>query len=99
VLEHYLFHVRGTGDMLLALGLGSLFNHARVPNLDYRVDGAQQVSTYARSSDRQLDTCATVMGGRLPTHPVVPTGYSLLCSGQHQGAYGADDLVWLIAVV
>lgn len=44
MLEHYLFHARTSGNMLLALGLGSLFNHARVPNLDYRVDSAQQVS-------------------------------------------------------
>ena len=36
-LEHYLFHGQN-GDMLLALGLGSLFNHNAQPNLDYRVD-------------------------------------------------------------
>lgn len=40
VLEHYLFHSQSKGDMLLALGLGSLFNHSSFPNLDYRVDSA-----------------------------------------------------------
>mmetsp|Transcript_12996 Transcript_12996/g.39353 ORF Transcript_12996/g.39353 Transcript_12996/m.39353 type:complete len:243 (-) Transcript_12996:567-1295(-) len=43
VLEHYLFHARSNGDMLLALGLGSLFNHSSRPNLDYRVDDRNQV--------------------------------------------------------
>jgi hypothetical protein len=42
VLEHYLFHTR-SGDMLLALGIGSIFNHARKPNVDYRVDSVRQV--------------------------------------------------------
>jgi SET domain-containing protein len=37
VLEHYLFNAEG-GDKLLALGYGSLFNHSRHPNVDYRVD-------------------------------------------------------------
>jgi hypothetical protein len=36
ILEHYLFKFRG--DMLLCLGVGSLFNHSRRPSLDYRVD-------------------------------------------------------------
>jgi len=37
VLEHYLFRAP-SGDHLLALGVGSLFNHCAQPNLDYRVD-------------------------------------------------------------
>ena len=28
---------RGTRDLLLALGIGSLFNHSDQPNVDYRV--------------------------------------------------------------
>jgi SET domain-containing protein len=37
ILEHYLFNDSG-GRKLLALGYGSLFNHSRTPNIDYRVD-------------------------------------------------------------
>jgi hypothetical protein len=36
VLEHYLFNDQG-GNKLLALGYGSLFNHSRSPNVDYRI--------------------------------------------------------------
>ena len=32
--------------MLLALGVGSLFNHSRKPNLDYRVDPDQPIIRY-----------------------------------------------------
>lgn len=45
VLEHYLFNVAG-GDKLLALGYGSLFNHSRHPNVDYRVDAANLCIRY-----------------------------------------------------
>lgn len=37
ILEHYLFNDKG-GKKLLALGDGSLFNHANRPNVDYRID-------------------------------------------------------------
>ncbi len=37
VLEHYLFNDRATGDKLMALGDGSLFNHSKRPNVDYRI--------------------------------------------------------------
>lgn len=43
VLEHYLFLSQSKGDMLLALGLGSLFNHSSSPNLDYRIDSAHLI--------------------------------------------------------
>jgi SET domain-containing protein len=36
ILEHYLFNDSG-GNKLLALGYGSLFNHSRSPNVDYRI--------------------------------------------------------------
>ncbi len=45
VLEHYLFKGTG-GTMLLALGVGSLFNHAGKPNLDYRIESNQSVIRY-----------------------------------------------------
>ncbi|KAL3141986.1 hypothetical protein ABBQ32_004630 [Trebouxia sp. C0010 RCD-2024] len=32
--------------MLLALGVGSLFNHSRQPNLDYRVDHDKLIIRY-----------------------------------------------------
>eukprot|EP01047_Picozoa_sp_COSAG01_P086329 COSAG01_NODE_19362_length_1014_cov_1.622951_1_plen_130_part_00 len=38
-LEHYVFVERATRDLLLALGIGSLFNHSDTPNVDYRVGG------------------------------------------------------------
>jgi SET domain-containing protein len=38
-LEHYVFVERATNDLLLALGIGSLFNHSDTPNVDYRVGG------------------------------------------------------------
>ena len=45
ILEHYLFNGPG-GSKLLALGDGSLFNHSRHPNVDYRVDAANLYIRY-----------------------------------------------------
>jgi hypothetical protein len=45
LLEHYLFNTN-SGCKLLALGDGSLFNHSRRPNVDYRVDGENDVIRY-----------------------------------------------------
>lgn len=45
VLEHYLFNAN-SGCKLLALGDGSLFNHSRQPNVDYRVDNENEVIRY-----------------------------------------------------
>ena len=42
IFEEYLFNAPN-GDRLLALGHGSLFNHARKPNVDYRIDYSGQV--------------------------------------------------------
>jgi uncharacterized protein len=42
--EHYLFCVGN--DKFLALGYGSLFNHARKPNVDYRIDAQAEVIRY-----------------------------------------------------
>eukprot|EP00540_Astrosyne_radiata_P023587 CAMPEP_0116847314 /NCGR_PEP_ID=MMETSP0418-20121206/14365_1 /TAXON_ID=1158023 /ORGANISM="Astrosyne radiata, Strain 13vi08-1A" /LENGTH=213 /DNA_ID=CAMNT_0004478745 /DNA_START=276 /DNA_END=917 /DNA_ORIENTATION=+ len=37
ILEDYLFNGGGGGNKLMALGDGSLFNHANRPNVDYRI--------------------------------------------------------------
>ena len=41
VFEEYLFNAPD-GSRLLALGLGSLFNHSRTPNMDYRLGSADE---------------------------------------------------------
>ena len=41
VFEEYLFNAPD-GSRLLALGLGSLFNHSRRPNVDYRLGSAEE---------------------------------------------------------
>ncbi|CAK0783185.1 hypothetical protein CVIRNUC_006384 [Coccomyxa viridis] len=43
-LEHYIFHAKG--DYLLALGVGSLFNHSSRPCLDFRIHREQLVINY-----------------------------------------------------
>jgi SET domain len=53
LLEHYLFNGPG-GNKLLALGYGSLLNHSRRPNVDYRVDAGRQIITY-RSGPRPVE--------------------------------------------
>ncbi|GKZ00708.1 hypothetical protein MPSEU_001022800 [Mayamaea pseudoterrestris] len=51
VLEHYLFKEKRSGGMLLALGYGSLFNHSKLPNIDYRIhyepDGSCTIRYYS----------------------------------------------------
>ena len=49
-LEHYVFKIR-SGGVLVALGLGSLFNHSRTPNLDFRVDADNLVIHYYAARD------------------------------------------------
>ena len=46
ILEHYLFNT-SSGCKLLALGDGSLFNHSRNPNVDYRIDHQNEVIRYS----------------------------------------------------
>jgi SET domain len=46
ILEEYLFNDRQTGNNLLALGYGSLFNHSRHPNVSYKVHSADQTIEY-----------------------------------------------------
>ena len=62
VLEHYLFKGTG-GTMLLALGVGSLFNHARKPNLDYRIDGNQSVIRYFAARNIMAEEELTIFYG------------------------------------
>lgn len=47
ILDHYTFRAgHNDGRHLLALGLGSLFNHSRRPNLDYRLDAPSCIIRY-----------------------------------------------------
>lgn len=62
MLEHYLFKGRD-GSMLLALGIGSLFNHSRQPNLDYRVDVQNQLITYMTARNIKADEELTIFYG------------------------------------
>lgn len=54
VLEHYLFKGKSSGTMLLALGYGSLFNHSKHPNVDYRIDPDESFIRYYSSSYRSI---------------------------------------------
>ncbi len=55
VLEHYVYSApRGSkhqGAMLLALGIGSLFNHSKIPNVDFRVLAEEQRVEYRACRD------------------------------------------------
>jgi uncharacterized protein len=55
VFEHYLFNDKSTGNKLLALGYGSLFNHSRQPNVDYRIDSENLLIRYS-SGHRPIAT-------------------------------------------
>ena len=47
IFEHYLFNDTATGDKLLALGYGSLFNHdSRRPNVIYRIHSSLPTIEY-----------------------------------------------------
>ena len=47
IFEHYLFNDTATGDKLLALGYGSLFNHdSRRPNVMYCTDSSLSTIEY-----------------------------------------------------
>jgi len=52
VLEHYLFNDSRSGNKLLALGDGSLFNHSNRPNVDYRIDSKDEPSSSSSSCIR-----------------------------------------------
>lgn len=53
-LNNYTFKCPN-GDYFLALGLGSLFNHHDPPNVDYRVDGINQIIRYYAASNIEKD--------------------------------------------
>jgi SET domain-containing protein len=46
VMEHYLFNDVRSGNKLLALGYGSLFNHSNHPNVGYSVNHTLQTIEY-----------------------------------------------------
>mmetsp|Transcript_81184 Transcript_81184/g.158602 ORF Transcript_81184/g.158602 Transcript_81184/m.158602 type:complete len:189 (+) Transcript_81184:29-595(+) len=48
VFEEYLFNAHD-GSRLLALGIGSLFNHSRHPNISYRLNLSARTITYSSS--------------------------------------------------
>ena len=52
ILEHYLFSCKG--EYLLALGVGSLFNHSYRPCLDFRILRNQLIITYTAARDIQV---------------------------------------------
>lgn len=54
VLEEYLFNC-SNGDKLLALGFGSLFNHDKRPNIDYRIKRDELVIDYRVARDVKKD--------------------------------------------
>ena len=59
-LEHYVYSAPSwNGDMWLALGIGSLFNHADPPNLDYRISEKDQMVRYfaAREIKKGEELC------------------------------------------
>jgi len=65
IFEHYLFNCLN-GDKLLALGIGSLFNHSDSPNVDYRVDSTAGVITYKTSKQvKQGDELFIYYGSNL----------------------------------
>lgn len=49
--------------MLLALGVGSLFNHSRQPNLDYRIDHDKLVINYFAVRDIKAEEELTIFYG------------------------------------
>ncbi len=62
MLEHYLFGGRN-GDLLLALGVGSLFNHSKQPNLSYTVDQQLQLIHFRAARDIAANEELTIFYG------------------------------------
>ncbi len=54
-----------SGGHLLALGCGSLFNHARAPNVDYRVDYKAAVVRFYAARDIEAGAELTISYGRV----------------------------------
>ncbi|CEL51731.1 SET domain-containing protein 7 OS=Schizosaccharomyces pombe (strain 972 / ATCC 24843) GN=set7 PE=4 SV=1 [Rhizoctonia solani AG-1 IB] len=55
VIDHYTFVWNNCGSSLMALplGLGSIFNHAREPNVSYRLD--KKAKTIEYTTTKQID--------------------------------------------
>ncbi|KAK9836909.1 hypothetical protein WJX74_010984 [Apatococcus lobatus] len=90
--EHYLFHGQN-GDMLLALGLGSLFNHSAQPNLDYRVDQPKlHVLFYAARDILEHEELFIFYGDNLWFSDTMQRATSLDLSDNEQKFFAAFNL-------
>jgi SET domain-containing protein len=83
ILEHYLFNA-DKGDKILALGYGSLFNHSRHPNVDYRVDSTNLCIRYICGHKIIKDEELTISyGGKL--------WFDDASEGEHESSESDDD--------
>lgn len=64
ILEHYVFNGRD-GTKLLALGIGSLFNHSSNPNVDYRIDHDMQLISFTAAREIGPDEELCIFYGRV----------------------------------
>lgn len=64
ILEHYVFNGRD-GRKLLALGIGSLFNHSSNPNVDYRIDQDRQLILFSAARDIAPEEELCIFYGRV----------------------------------
>jgi SET domain-containing protein len=84
ILEHYLFNT-DKGDKLLALGCGSLFNHSRHPNVDYRLDSTNLCIRYicGHKIIRKDEELCISYGGNL--------WFNDTSEGEHESSESDDD--------
>lgn len=91
-LEHYLFTGKN-GSMLLALGVGSLFNHNRQPNLDYRVDHDNLIIRYFAAKTVATGEELTIFyGDKLWFEDTSARPNSSLSSGVHDASTLHDHM-------
>jgi len=50
VFENYLYKC-ASGNLLLPLGAGCLFNHSETPNIDYKIDEGSRIIRYFAAKD------------------------------------------------
>ena len=73
VLKHYTF-AAGGGEYFLALGVGSLFNHADPPNVEYRIKRTAQEIHFVACRDVEAGEELCIFYGRNLWFPVVGGG-------------------------